>query len=155
MKAKGLFAPPSGGCGKPAEETTVQVKQGARESRVGGRREKRKEARQTRRERNGPAYFMQNRPHVWLEARVQHVLSSPIAPVGVVPWKALVCVFSELHASRDSTVSKSPRSGASGKSELYETLREPLPPIMDGVCCYLTCVTGNEGSSSGGEKNCF
>ena len=27
------------------------------------------------------------------EARVQHVLSSPIAPVGVVPWKALVCAF--------------------------------------------------------------
>lgn len=44
-------------------------------------------------ERNGPAYFMQNRPHVRLEARVQHVLSSPIAPVGVVPWKPLVCAF--------------------------------------------------------------
>lgn len=25
--------------------------------------------------------------------RVQHVLSSPIAPVGVVPWKPLVCAF--------------------------------------------------------------
>lgn len=36
---------------------------------------------------------MQNRPHVRLETRVQHVLSSPIAPVGVVPWKPLVCAF--------------------------------------------------------------
>lgn len=47
-------------------------------------------------ERNESAYFMQNRPHVRLEARVQHVLYSPIAPVGVVPWKALGCAYTEL-----------------------------------------------------------
>lgn len=88
-------------------------------------------------ERNGPAYFMQNRPHVRLEARVQHVLSSPIAPVGVVPWKPLVCAFVQpsiqchTHARKKRREGERERRGEKGECiteremrELYEALHE-------------------------------
>lgn len=104
-------------------------------------------------ERNGPAYFMQNRPHVRLEARVQHVLSSPIAPVGVVPWKPLVCAFhtvsytyreKEEEGREGGRKRREPSIGASKSrciAERERTLRGSpresfFPERVGGVLCY-------------------
>lgn len=85
-------------------------------------------------------------------ARVQHVLSSPIAPVGVVPWKPLVCAFLQ----PSSTVSYAEKGGREGErggqyrqesvhhrerrrenfTRLFE--REPsfFPERVGGVLCH-------------------
>lgn len=110
-------------------------------------------------ERNGPAYFMQNRPHVRLEARVQHVLSSPIAPVGVVPWKPLVCAFVQPSIQCHTHARKKRREGerergeekkesASQRERDERTLRGSpqesfFPERVGGVLCHTPVCISN------------
>lgn len=127
-------------------------------SRIRGEKKKKKKGKEVQsvdaEERNGPAYFMQNRPHVRLEARVQHVLSSPIAPVGVVPWKPLVCAFhtvsytyreKEEEGREGGRKRREPSIGASKSrciAERERTLRGSpresfFPERVGGVLCYV------------------